>query len=162
MNPDNRPKALDNPLVPRLMRVLSRANVWVYQKTGGRLAGKWRGGAAFPWGLPILLLTTVGKKTGIRRTAPLLFIEDGDALVVVASQGGMPSAPLWFNNLVANPEVEIQLGSRVEPRRARVAMPEEREALWPRLVAHYADFAAYQAWKKDTIPVVFLERSSAG
>ena len=135
MKPENRPSALDHPLVPRVMRALSRANVWVYRKTGGRLGDRWRGGSAFPWGLPILLLTTLGKKSGQRRTAPLLFIEDEGALVVVASQGGMPSEPLWFSNLVANPEVEVQLGARVEPRRARVATPEERARLWPRLVA---------------------------
>lgn len=157
MNPDRRPAVLDLPLAPRVMRALSRANVWVYQKTGGRLANRWRGGSAFPWGLPILLLTTTGKKSGLRRTAPLLFIEDGESLVVVASQGGMPNEPLWFANLVANPEVEVQLGARVEARRARVATPEEHARLWPRLVAHYADFATYQAWKDHTIPVVLLE-----
>jgi deazaflavin-dependent oxidoreductase (nitroreductase family) len=162
MNPEKRPKALDNPLVPRVMRALSRANVWVYQKTGGRLGDKWRGGSAFPWGLPILLLITIGKKSGQRRTAPLLFIEEGGAFVVVASQGGMPNEPLWFTNLVANPEVEVQMGARVEARRARVATPAEREHLWPLLVAHYADFAAYQAWKDHTIPVVLLEPTLPG
>ena len=79
MKPENRPSALDHPLVPRVMRALSRANVWVYRKTGGRLGDRWRGGSAFPWGLPILLLTTLGKKSGQRRTAPLLFIEDEGA-----------------------------------------------------------------------------------
>jgi F420H(2)-dependent quinone reductase len=157
MNPAVRPKGLDHPIVPRIMKIMTRANVWLYQRTGGRLGSTWRVGAAFPRGVPMLLMTTTGRKSGIRRTLPLLYLADGANLVVVASQGGLPSDPQWFLNVKANPDVEVQVGARVEPRRARVATPEERAALWPRLVEHYRDFATYQAWTERTIPVVLLE-----
>jgi F420H(2)-dependent quinone reductase len=157
MNPDVRPKGLDHPLVPRVMHFMSRANVWLYQRTGGRIGGTWRMGSAFPRGVPVLLLTTTGRKTGLRRTTPLLYIADGDTLVVVASRGGLRDDPKWFLNLRDAPEVEVQVGPRKDRRRARVATPAERERLWPRLVAHYRDFATYQAWTERQIPVVLLE-----
>jgi deazaflavin-dependent oxidoreductase (nitroreductase family) len=156
MNPDVRPKGLDHPLVPRVMQLMSRANVWLYQRTGGRIGGTWRMGSAFPRGVPVLLLTTTGRKTGRKRTTPLLYIEDGDALVVVASRGGLREDPKWFLNLRDQPEVEVQVGPRKDRRRARVANPAERERLWPRLVAHYRDFATYQAWTERQIPVILL------
>jgi deazaflavin-dependent oxidoreductase (nitroreductase family) len=153
-----RPKGLDHPVVPKVLHAFSKANVWLYRSTGGRLGGKWRVGAAFPWGVPVLLLTTTGRSSGQPRTAPLLYIEDGERTVVVASQGGLPKHPQWYLNLKANPEVEVQIRDRSWRARARDATPEERDALWPRLVAHYADFATYQAWTERTIPVVLLER----
>ena len=157
MNPAVRPKGLDHPIVPRIMKLVTRANVWLYQRTGGRVGGTWRVGAAFPKGVPVLLMTTIGRKTGQRRTLPLLYLADGSTLVVVASKGGLPSDPQWYLNVRANPDVEVQVGRTLEPRRARVASPEERAALWPRLVEHYRDFATYQAWTERTIPVVLLE-----
>jgi deazaflavin-dependent oxidoreductase (nitroreductase family) len=157
MDPFSRPNGLDHPVVPKLMRWMSRAHVALYRATGGRLGARWRVGCAFPHGVPLFLLTTVGKKTGLKRTTPLLFLEDADRYV--GSQGGLPTAPHWFGNLVANPDVEVQIGRRVEKRRARVATPVERQELWPRLVAHYADFEAYQAWTTRTIPLAILERA---
>jgi deazaflavin-dependent oxidoreductase (nitroreductase family) len=158
MNPAVRPKGLDHPIVPKIMKIMSRANVWLYQRTGGRLGSKWRVGSAFPRGVPVLLMTHTGRKSGRQLTAPLLYLEDGDALVVVASQGGLPTDPQWYLNVLAHPEVEVQVGARKEPRRARVVSEAERAVLWPRLVAHYADFATYQAWTERTIPVVRLEK----
>jgi deazaflavin-dependent oxidoreductase (nitroreductase family) len=152
-----RPARLDHPIVPKIMRAMSRANVWLYQRTGGRIGGTWRVGSAFPRGVPVLLLTTIGRKSGQARTTPLLFLEDAGRYVVVASQGGLPTHPLWYTNLRAEPNVRVQVGPRTRPMRAREASPEERAALWPRLVAHYADFATYQAWTERTIPVVLLE-----
>jgi deazaflavin-dependent oxidoreductase (nitroreductase family) len=105
-------------------------------------------------------LTTIGRKTKQARTTPLLYLEDGDRYAVVGSQGGLPSDPLWLGNLRAAPDVEVQIGARVRPMRARVASGEERTALWPRLVTHYADFAAYQGWTERQIPVVLLEPRS--
>ncbi|MDV2476941.1 nitroreductase family deazaflavin-dependent oxidoreductase [Rhodococcus zopfii] len=136
---------------------MSRANVAAYRATGGRIGGKWRVGSAFPWGIPVCLLTTTGRKTSRPRTLPLLFLEDGDRVVLVASQGGLPKHPLWFRNIQANPEVTIQIRSRVRAMHARVATPEERAGYWPELVAMYPDFDKYQSWTDRTIPVVVCD-----
>jgi deazaflavin-dependent oxidoreductase (nitroreductase family) len=152
-----RPEGLDHPVVPKIMRAMSRAHVWLYRRTGGRLGSMWRVGSAFPRGVPVLLLTTIGRKTKQPRTTPLLYLEDAGRYVVVGSQGGLPKDPLWLTNLGVNPEVEVQVGPRAQQMRARVASADERAAIWPRLVAHYADFATYQAWTERVIPVVLLE-----
>jgi F420H(2)-dependent quinone reductase len=157
MDATRRPPGLDHPIVPKLLRLYSHAHVWVYRKTRGRLGNKWRIGAAFPRGVPVLLLTTIGRKSGEPKTTPLLYLEDGERVVIVGSQGGMPKHPQWFLNLTKNPDVEVQIGSRRRNMRARVANPEEHAALWPRLVALYADFATYQAWTDRPIPVVIVE-----
>ena len=128
----------------------------MYRKTGGRLGGKWRVGAAFPWGIPVLLLTTIGRKSGQPKTAPLLYIVDGERIVLVGSQGGSRNHPQWFLNLTQNPDVSVQIGPRVQKMRARMANPEEHAALWPRFVDHYADVATYQAWTDRVIPLVIL------
>jgi len=75
----------------------------------------------------------------------------------VASQGGMAKHPLWYLNLSKHPEVEVQIGRDIRPMHARDATPEERDTYWPRLVAHYRDFASYQSWTDRVIPVVVLE-----
>ncbi|HEY6560154.1 MAG TPA: nitroreductase family deazaflavin-dependent oxidoreductase [Polyangiaceae bacterium] len=155
--PPPRPPGLDHPIVPKVMRLFSQANVWVYRKTGGRVGGKWRVGSAFPRGVPVLLLTTIGRKTGARRTTPLLYLEDGARVIVVASQGGMPKHPAWYLNLSSNPEVEVQIRSNERRMRARDATPQERDVYWPRLVDLYSDFASYQSWTDRVIPVVVLE-----
>ena len=157
MDASRRPEGLDHPVVPKIMRALSRAHVWLYRRTGGRLGSTWRVGSAFPRGVPVLLLTTIGRKTKRRRTTPLLYLEDGGRYVVVGSQGGLPKDPLWLTNLSASPEVEVQVGPRLQRMRARIASADERAAIWPRLVAHYGDFATYQAWTERVIPVVLLE-----
>jgi F420H(2)-dependent quinone reductase len=157
METTKRAAGIDSPIVPKIIRLFSRANVWLYRRTGGRLGGKYRMGAAFPGGIPVLLLTTVGRKSGERRTAPLVYIEDGERLVIAASQRGLHSHPLWYLNASANPDVEVQIGRDVRAMRARDASPEERKVLWPRLVAHNADFTAYQARTDRVIPIVLLE-----
>jgi deazaflavin-dependent oxidoreductase (nitroreductase family) len=126
-------------------------NAALYKASGGKMGGSMKGA-------PILLLTTTGRKTGKSRTNPLLYLNDGDALVIVASVGGAPTHPVWFLNLKANPDVEVQIGNEKEKRRAREATPEERERLWPQLVAMYAGYAQYQQKTTRTIPVVLLER----
>ncbi len=152
-----RPKELDSAVVPKIIRAFSRWNTWLYRVTGGMLGDTLRAGAAFPWGLPLCLLTTTGRKSGVARTTPLLFIEDNGNVIVVASVGGLPSHPLWYTNLEANPEVIVQIKRRIRKMRARTASPIERAALWPRLVSHYADFANYQSWTQREIPVVICE-----
>ena len=103
------------------------------------------------------LLTTMGRKSGLSRTTPLLFLRDGARVIVVGSQGGLPRHPDWFLNLVENPRVRIQIGGVERDYVARVAGAEERDALWPRLVAMYRDFATYQSWTTRVIPVVVCE-----
>lgn len=152
-----RPEGLDRPVVPRIIRVMSRVNVWLYQRTGGRLGNTWRVGAAFPRGVPVCLLTTTGRKSGEPRTTPLLFIEDGGAVVVVGSYGGLPHTPQWVKNLEADPRARLQIGRTIREVSGRIATPETRARLWPKLVAHYADFASYQSWTEREIPVILLE-----
>ena len=135
----------------KAVRIFGAANRAVYRASGGKVAGSMRGA-------PVLLLTTVGRKTGKRRTMPLLYLRDGDALVVVASEGGAPKHPAWFLNLVADPAVEVEVGRAREQRRARVATEEERARLWPRLVEMYPGYAVYELKTTRQIPVVILER----
>ncbi|WP_068155365.1 nitroreductase family deazaflavin-dependent oxidoreductase [Rhodococcus phenolicus] len=155
--PPAAPAGLDSKWTVSIIKWMSRANVTAYRATGGRIGGKWRVGSAFPWGIPVCLLTTTGRKTGQPRTLPLLFLEDGDRVVLVASQGGLPKHPLWFRNIQANPEVTVQIRSRVRTMKARVATTEERAAYWPKLVALYPDFDKYQSWTDRTIPVVVCD-----
>ena len=152
-----KPEGLDKPYVPKIIKVMSQVNTAVYRWTGGLLGSTWRVGSAFPWGIPVLLLTTIGRKSGQPRTLPLLFIEEGDHIIIVASKGGLPSEPLWYKNLVANPECDVQIKRRKLKAKARTASPEEREELWPKLVAHYPDYASYATWTDRIIPVVILE-----
>jgi len=131
-------------------------NTWLYRLSGGRIAGR------FPSGAPVLLLTTIGRKSGQPRTAPLLYLADGDQYVIVASKGGMSHHPLWFKNLQANPRVEVEVGRQKLAMTARQASAEEKAALWGRLVAMYASFAEYQARTERDIPVILLTPRSAG
>lgn len=152
-----RPKQLDSPVVPKVMKAMSRANVWLYRKTNGRIGGTWRVGSAFPRGIPMCLLTTRGRKSGEPRTAPLLYLLDGERVVLVASQGGLPQHPQWYRNLRHDPDVAVRIGTSEQRMRARTAEGDERDRLWQRLVAHYRDFASYQSWTDRTIPVVVCE-----
>ncbi len=157
--PEQRPSAYDSTWVPKLLKSGSRAQVWCYRRTGGRVGGKWRIGAGFRKPVPVLLLQHVGRKSGRHFTTPLLYLVDGDHLVVVASQGGLPRHPQWYRNLMAAPQTVVQVGREHIHVRARTADPEEKAALWPRLVDLYADFETYQRWAGERdIPVVVLER----
>lgn len=133
-----------------VMRTMQRANTWLYRRSNGRLGGQMRGA-------PVCLLTTRGAKSGQPRTVPLLYLADGERVIVVASKGGVPEHPLWYRNLTADPQVQVQIGGDVRKLRARTANEQERAAYWPRLVAMYADYANYQSWTDRTIPVVILE-----
>lgn len=152
-----RPEGLDAPIVPKIIKWMSKANVFIYRATGGFIGGTWRVMAGWKKPVPVCLLTTVGKKSGEARTTPLLCLPDGDRVVVVASQGGLPKHPLWYGNLVKTPEVTVQLRRHIGKYRARTANADERAALWPRLVALYADFDTYQTWTDREIPVVICE-----
>jgi F420H(2)-dependent quinone reductase len=152
-----RPAGLDRPITMKIIKGMSRYHVWLYRTTRGRLGRKWRVGSALRRGVPICLLTTVGRRSGLPRTVPLLHLADGDRVVLVASQGGLPTNPQWFYNVQVNAEVEVEYGRRRRQMRARTASPDERARLWPRLVELYRDFASYQTWTDREIPVVICE-----
>lgn len=103
------------------------------------------------------LIDHVGAKSGKKRTSPLLYIEDGDNVVIVASKGGYEKSPAWFYNLKANPDTTVQIGGEIRPVRARVASEEERERLWPKAVDVYPSYQQYQDRTSREIPVVVLE-----
>jgi deazaflavin-dependent oxidoreductase (nitroreductase family) len=108
--------------------------------------------------LPTLLLTTTGRKSGEPRALPLIYGEAGDAYVVVASKGGMPTHPVWFLNLEANPECELMVGAKHVRARARVAEGEERARLWKQMAGIYPPYDEYQQRAGErTIPVVVLD-----
>jgi F420H(2)-dependent quinone reductase len=156
---DERPQGLDSPRTVTLIKWMARAQVLAFRATNGRIGRYWRIGAGWKKPVPTLLLDHVGRKSGKLFTTPLLYLEDGDDIVVVASQGGLPKNPQWYANLLAQPETTVRLpreGRR--PVRAREAVGAERAQLWPRLVDLYADFAKYEKWTDREIPVVVLER----
>jgi F420H(2)-dependent quinone reductase len=132
-----------------LMSAFIALNVWLYRLSGGRVMGKM--GKA-----PILLLTTIGRKSGQKRSVPLLYLEDIGRFVIVASLGGAPKHPAWFLNLEANPMVELQVGSRRCSGSARRASAEEKAQFWPRLVAIYPAYADYQTRTTRDIPLVIV------
>jgi len=105
----------------------------------------------------ILLLTTTGRNSGRSHTVPLLYLQEGTTLAVIASYGGRDDHPSWYSNLVAEPAVEIQAGRRRFRARARTANPEERETWWPRVVEAYGEYSVYQGRTERVIPVVLLE-----
>ena len=128
----------------------------VYKASGGRI------GHTAP-GLPtMLLLDHVGAKSGAKRTSPLLYIRDGENLVLVASKGGYPQHPAWYHNLRAHPDTTVQVKDERRTVHARVATPAERERLWPRAVEFYRSYADYQRRTDREIPMVILEPRGGG
>ena len=110
-------------------------------------------------GLPTLLLTTIGRRSGQSRTTPLIYGQDGDRYLVVGSRGGAPEHPQWYRNLLAQPRVQVQvLGDRFQAR-ARPASAAEKPALWQQMVQLLPPYAEYQARTTREIPVVILERA---
>lgn len=105
----------------------------------------------------ILLLTTKGVRTGEDHTVPLVYLTDGERYVVIASYGGRPAHPAWYENLVAEPRVRVQVQARRKSMVGRTAGPEERARWWPRIVAAYGGYAVYQSRTDRQIPVVVLE-----
>jgi deazaflavin-dependent oxidoreductase (nitroreductase family) len=111
--------------------------------------------------MPVLLLTTRGRSTGKRRTAPLTYFEEDGAIVLVASYGGRPHNPDWFENLIAAGEGEVTIGRDRRPMRARRATPDERARLWPRIVETYDGYAKYQENTTREIPLAVLSSTLA-
>jgi deazaflavin-dependent oxidoreductase (nitroreductase family) len=142
-------------------RVMHRAwhnftqlHVRAYRMSGGRIGRNFRGA-------PVALVDHVGRKTGKRYTSPLIYLADGDDVVIVASFGGAKHDPVWWPNLKANPETTVQVGSERRAVVARQATPEEKQRLWPRLVEIYAPYEDYQRRTERDIPVVLLEPAAS-
>jgi deazaflavin-dependent oxidoreductase (nitroreductase family) len=135
-----------------LLNLFVATHVRVYRASSGKLGSKMDG-------QPLVLLTTVGRKTGARRTVPLMVFDDGDGHdVIIASAGGNLKHPAWFNNLTANAEVTIEKPGRKYDARASVVTGERRAAIWKKVVAAQSRFDGYQtkAGARE-IPVVVLE-----
>jgi len=128
---------------------MTRAHVVTYRLSHGRLGGSYRGA-------PVLLLHHTGRKSGQDRVSPLLYLDDGDDLVVVGSKGGSHKHPAWFLNLREMPETTVEVGGERRRVKVRVASAQEREKLWPRLVDLYSDYANYQERTEREIPLVIL------
>jgi len=143
-------KPIPESLIPAIklaMRVMSAVTVALYRSTDGRWGGIFRGG-------PVALLTMTGRKSGKLRTTPLICIRHEDQVVFVASQGGMDKHPIWYHNLVANPDVEVQIAGERRAMRVRQASASEKQALWPTIVSVYPEFDEYQARTERDIPVM--------
>ena len=136
-------------IIPYL-KVFSSLNEKIYRWTGGRLLGKLAG-------RDIMLVTMTGAKSGKTRVIPLMHVPYKEGVIIVASQGGAPKNPVWFNNLVVNPEVEVQYKSNKMKLRARRADAEEKAEVWPVCCEHYPDYGVYQKRTGRDIPVFIAE-----
>ena len=120
-------------------------------------ASRQAGGAPMA-GRPLLLLTTTGAKSGQRRTTPMMSLHDGDRLLVIASNAGAPTHPDWYHNLVAHPQVTVEVGADTFDATAVVLEGAERARIWSDIVARYPFFADHQAKITRQIPVIALIR----
>jgi deazaflavin-dependent oxidoreductase (nitroreductase family) len=133
------------------LRWTGKLNVPLYRLSGGRIAG--RVGKA-----PLLLLTTTGRKSGQPRTAPVVYLADGERMVLIDTNAGNERLPAWSLNLSAKPEAEVEVGRKRQKVRARVAEGEERTALWAKHIDQFAGFDYYITLLKRTPSVWVLER----
>jgi deazaflavin-dependent oxidoreductase (nitroreductase family) len=132
------------------LRLAGKWNVPIYRATRGRVLG--RVGRA-----PVLLLTTTGRKSGQRRTAPVLYLRRGEGLVVIGSNAGNAKAPAWALNLEANPEATVEIGGKKRAVRARIAEGEERTELWNAMSGQYSGFDHYRERTTRDIRVFVLD-----
>jgi deazaflavin-dependent oxidoreductase (nitroreductase family) len=132
-----------------IMRTLSRITVALYRATGGRIGGRMGG-------VPVLLLTVAGRRTGVAHTTSVSYFLEGDRYVVTGSAGGSPKEPQWFRNLRAASAAQIEVGPRKLAVSVSIAEGAERDALWQKLLTHAPSFAAYQAKVERQIPMAVL------
>jgi deazaflavin-dependent oxidoreductase (nitroreductase family) len=138
--------------------ILDNPTGWVarhirsYVETGGKKGHRWNG-------LPTLLLTTRGRKSGKLRRTALIYGQDGDRYLLVASNGGAPNHPAWYLNLVEHPQVEVQVGPDTFAARARTATARQKPKLWRLMAAIFPQYERYQAKTSRDIPVVIVERA---
>lgn len=139
-----------------VLRRLMAGHTAIYRASGGRI------GHRIPGAPPMLLLHHLGAKSATPRATPLVYVKDGDDLVVVASKGGYPKHPAWYHNLRAHPDVHVQVGTERRDVHARVATPSERPRLWSKAVAAYSGYKGYQEATDREIPLVVLEPRADG
>jgi deazaflavin-dependent oxidoreductase (nitroreductase family) len=130
----------------RIIRFFTALNVLIYRLSGGRLMNRLEGA-------PICLVTMTGRKSGKKKTIALMYTPHGQEVLLVASLGGAPQHPVWYYNLKAQPQIELQAGRVRRKMVAREASPEEKRLLWPVVVANYPSFAAYQQRTTREIPL---------
>ena len=148
--PKSPPRNLNSPYADFFIKWMARGNTWLYKLTGGRLGGTFQKA-------PVALLTTTGRKSGQPRVSPLLYVRDGDKVIVPASRGGSNKHPMWYLNLKVNPKVQVQVKKEALHLTARDANDEERERYWRRLAEIYPPIDDYQSWTDRTIPLVVCE-----
>ncbi len=134
----------------RVIKPFSRLNVFVYKLTGGRVMGTLTG-------RPVMLVTMEGVKSGKTRTIPLMYVPYNDGVIVVASQGGAPRSPVWYKNLIANPDIIVQYKNHTMNLRARQVEDAEKAEVWPVCVEHYHEYDDYQKRTDRNIPVFVCE-----
>jgi deazaflavin-dependent oxidoreductase (nitroreductase family) len=134
------------------MKDFNRHVIEEFRANEGRVGGAWEG-------LPMALLTTTGAKTGRPHTTPLVYLHDGDRVVVFASKGGSPTHPEWFLNLRANPEATVEVGTEKYPVRAEITSGQERDRLFNEQASRMPTFRQYQERTSRTIPVIVLTRA---
>lgn len=133
---------------------MSKAHVWLYRISGGRIGGRM-------FNAPIILLTTTGNKSGQRRTTPLLYLDVGDSTyAIVGSFAGADKPPAWAVNLLKMPNAQVQIGATTMNVQASTASAQRKAELWPRLVAMYPDYQVYQDRTSRDIPVFLLAPES--
>jgi deazaflavin-dependent oxidoreductase (nitroreductase family) len=132
------------------LKTFGKLNVPLYRASHGRLFGQIAG-------TPVLLLTTVGRRSGQPRTVPVVYLPDGERLIVIGSNAGHKTAPAWSLNLEANPDAQVEVGSKRQKIRARIAEGEERVELWRKMNAQYSGFDDYDARTTRDIRLFVLE-----
>lgn len=138
-----------------LIKAMTRAHVALHRLSGGRLFNTLAG-------RDVCFVTLTGAKSGRRLTIPLMHVPHGDGVLLVASQGGAPRNPVWYRNLVAHPDIEVEHRGRRMKLRARLARPEEKAALWPICDRHYPPYADYRRRTDRDIPIFVCEPREAG
>jgi deazaflavin-dependent oxidoreductase (nitroreductase family) len=146
------PTACQHARMNPIGRLFIAGHVALYRRSGGKRGGK-------VGRLPVILLTTRGRKSGAERTVPLVPFREGDAVYVMASMGGQPRHPDWYFNLEANPDVTVQLGADRYRAHAEILSPERHAQIWPKVTSAMPNFAQYQTKTSRVIPVVQLVRA---
>ena len=150
-------KDRDNRLLRSVLKVTAPLHRWLYRTSGGRVGGNWANDR-----MPVLVLRTKGRRTGKERTWPVGYMRDGDAYVIIASNGGLPAHPAWYYNLTAEPRVTIEVGGERLTAHAATAEGTERARLWAKIVGRYPNFTKYQDGVTRELPVVVLRPQPEG
>ena len=137
-----------------VLKTMTRVHVFLHRLTGGKAFNKLGGDE-------VCFVTMIGAKSGRTLTIPLMYVPYQEGVLLVASQGGAPKNPVWYNNLVKHPDIEVRHRSQVMHLRARLAEPEEKPAMWPICDEHYAPFEEYRQRTDRDIPIFVCEPRTA-